>query len=108
MSIRLYYDQWPTYNDRIIEIARGMTDEQLAIRPAPSRWPVWATFAHTAGMRVYWLCGFLGEPGAQERRDHGALDRGHTGHGCCPRSRRSRISLGLCAACRTGPGLVGL
>ena len=65
MSIRLYFDQWPTYNERIVEIARDMTDEQLAIRPAPSRWPIWATLAHTAGTRVYWLCGFLGEPGAE-------------------------------------------
>ena len=65
MSIRLYFDQWPTYNARIVEIARDMTDEQLAIRPAPSRWPIWATLAHTAGTRVYWLCGFLGEPGAE-------------------------------------------
>ncbi|HET9497666.1 MAG TPA: DinB family protein, partial [Candidatus Limnocylindria bacterium] len=65
MSIRLYFDQWPTYNERIVEIARDMTDEQLAIRPAPSRWPIWATIAHTAGTRVYWLCGFLGEPGAE-------------------------------------------
>ena len=42
-----------------------MTLEQLAIRPAPSRWPIWATMGHTAGTVVYWLCGFLGEPGAE-------------------------------------------
>ena len=65
MSIRLFYDQWPQYNDRIIEVVREMTPEQLAIRPAPSRWPIWATVGHTAGTRVYWLCGFLGEPGAE-------------------------------------------
>lgn len=65
MSIRLFFDQWPTYNERIIEIVREMTPEQLAIRPAASRWPVWATAAHIAGVRVYWLCGFLGEPGAE-------------------------------------------
>jgi uncharacterized damage-inducible protein DinB len=65
MSIRLFFDQWPTYNERIVEIVREMTPEQLAIRPAPSRWPIWATVGHTAGTRVYWLCGFLGEPGAE-------------------------------------------
>jgi len=65
MSIRLFYDQWPTYNERIIEVVREMSPEQLAIRPAPSRWPVWATAGHIAGVRVYWLCGFLGESGAE-------------------------------------------
>jgi uncharacterized damage-inducible protein DinB len=42
-----------------------MSDEQLAIRPAPDRWPIWATVGHTAGTRVYWLCAMLGEPGAE-------------------------------------------
>jgi uncharacterized damage-inducible protein DinB len=42
-----------------------MSDEQLAIRPAPERPPIWATVGHTAGTRVYWLCGVLGEPGAE-------------------------------------------
>ena len=65
MSIRVFFDQWPTYNERIIELVRQLTPEQLAIRPAPERWPVWATAAHVAGVRVYWLCGFLGEPGAE-------------------------------------------
>lgn len=41
-----------------------MTDEQLAIRPSPERWPVWATVGHLACQRVFWLCDFAGEPGA--------------------------------------------
>jgi uncharacterized damage-inducible protein DinB len=65
MSIRLFFDQWPTYNQRVIEVVGAMTSEQLAIRPAPSRWPVWATAGHMAGMRVYWLCDVLGEPGEE-------------------------------------------
>jgi uncharacterized damage-inducible protein DinB len=65
MSIRLFYDRWPQYNRRLTEIVGAMTDEQLAIRPAPERWPIWATVGHTAGVRVYWLCAVLGEPGAE-------------------------------------------
>jgi uncharacterized damage-inducible protein DinB len=65
MSIRTFYDRWPQYNRRLTDIAGAMTDEQLAIRPAPDRWPVWATVGHTAGGRVYWLCSVLGEPGAE-------------------------------------------
>jgi uncharacterized damage-inducible protein DinB len=64
MSIRLFYDRWPQYNRRITEIIGTMTDEQLAIRPSPEHWPIWAVAAHLAGTRVYWLCHVLGEPGA--------------------------------------------
>jgi uncharacterized damage-inducible protein DinB len=65
MSIRRFYDQWPQYNQRLTEIVGAMTDEQLAIRPSPEGWPIWATAGHDAGTRVYWLCGVLGEPGAE-------------------------------------------
>jgi uncharacterized damage-inducible protein DinB len=64
MSIRLFYDRWPQYNRRLTEIVGAMSDAQLAIRPAPEGWPIWATVGHTAGARVYWLCTVLGEPGA--------------------------------------------
>ena len=60
MSIRRFYDRWPQYNHRLTEIIGAMTDEQLAIRPAPDLWPIWATVGHTAGVRVYWLCVVLG------------------------------------------------
>jgi uncharacterized damage-inducible protein DinB len=65
MSIRLFYDRWPQYNRRLTEIVGAMSDEHLAIRPAPERAPIWATVGHTAGVRVYWLCDVLGEPGAE-------------------------------------------
>lgn len=63
-SIRPFYDRWPQYNQRLRDVIAAMTDEQLAIRPSPERWPIWATVGHTAGMRVYWLCEMAGEPGA--------------------------------------------
>ena len=65
MSIRLFYDRWPQYNRRLTEVIGAMTDEELAIRPAPDLWPIWATVGHTAGVRVYWLCSIVGEPGAE-------------------------------------------
>jgi uncharacterized damage-inducible protein DinB len=65
VSIRKFYDRWPQYNRRLTEIVGAMTDEQLAIRPSPERDPIWATVGHTAGARTYWLCGVLGEPGAE-------------------------------------------
>lgn len=52
-------------NQRLVEVVGAMSTEQLAVRPAPDLWPVWATVGHTTGARVYWLCGVLGEPGAE-------------------------------------------
>jgi uncharacterized damage-inducible protein DinB len=65
MSIRRFYDRWPHYNRRLTEVVGAMTDDQLAIRPAPERWPIWATVGHTAAARTYWLCAVVGEPGAE-------------------------------------------
>jgi len=64
-TIRAAYDMWPQYNRRLREVIAAMSDEQLAVRPSPDLWPVWATVGHTAGTRVYWLCHVVGEPGAE-------------------------------------------
>jgi uncharacterized damage-inducible protein DinB len=64
-TIRPYFDMWPQYNARLREVIGAMSDEQLAIRPSPDLWPIWATVGHTAGARVYWLCDMIGEPGAE-------------------------------------------
>jgi uncharacterized damage-inducible protein DinB len=63
-TIRVLFDMWPQYNRRLRDVVGTMTSEQLALRPAPQRWPIWATVGHTAGTRVYWLCDVIGEPGA--------------------------------------------
>ena len=63
-SLRDHFGMWPQYNRRLREVVAAMTDEQLAIRPAPDGSPIWATVGHTAGVRVYWLCDVMGEPGA--------------------------------------------
>jgi uncharacterized damage-inducible protein DinB len=75
-SIRRFYDRWPQYNRRLTEIVAPMSDEQLAVRPSPDLWPIWATIGHTAAARPYWLCAVLGEPGADTTpwTDPGAPD----------------------------------
>jgi len=65
MSIRRFYDRWPQYDRRLTEVVGAMSDAQLAIRPASDRDPIWATVGHTAAARTYWLCGIVGEPGAE-------------------------------------------
>ena len=56
---------WPQYNRRLRDVVTAMSEEQLAVRPSEDRWPIWATVAHTAAGRVYWLCHVIGEPGAE-------------------------------------------
>ena len=68
MSIRPAYSEWPTFNQRLRHVVAGMTAEQLAIQPAPDRWPLWATVGHLACQRVFSLCDYAGEPGAETTR----------------------------------------
>jgi DinB superfamily len=63
-AIRPAYSNWPRYNRAIRDVVAGLTADQLALRPAPERWPIWATIGHLACQRVFWLCDFAGEPGA--------------------------------------------
>ena len=56
---------WAQYDRRLREVIGAMSADQLAIRPAANLWPIWATVGHTAGVRVYWLCDVIGEPGAE-------------------------------------------
>jgi len=67
-TIRPAYSMWPQYDRRLRDVVATLTDEQLAIRPSPDRWPIWATIGHTACQRVFWLCDFAGEPGAETTR----------------------------------------
>jgi len=76
MTIRAFYDRWPQYDRRLRDVVAAMTDAQLAIRPSPDGWPIWATVAHGAGARVYWLCDVIGEPGAETTPFHPGAEEG--------------------------------
>ncbi|HEX3300787.1 MAG TPA: DinB family protein [Actinomycetota bacterium] len=67
-SIRPAFGTWPHYNQRLRETVERMRPEQLAIKPSPDRWPAWATIGHTVCQRVFWLCDFAREPGADTTR----------------------------------------
>lgn len=64
-SVAPLYDGWGKCDARLVEALRSLSSEQLKLRAAPSQWPIWAIAAHTAGARVYWLCGVLKEKGAE-------------------------------------------
>jgi len=64
-SVAAFYEGWGKHNGRLTDAIRSLSDEQLKLRAAPDKWPVWAIAAHTAGARVYWLCGVFKESGAE-------------------------------------------
>jgi uncharacterized damage-inducible protein DinB len=63
--IRRFYADWGQYRARLVDAVRDLTTNQLAISAGPNHAPIWALAAHCAGVRTYWLCGVLGEPGAE-------------------------------------------
>ena len=65
LSIRPAYPSWAGFNRSLRDVVAALTDEQLALRPSPDRWPIWATIGHIACQRVSGICGYLGEPGAE-------------------------------------------
>jgi hypothetical protein len=75
VSLRAVFPAWPTYDERLRTLVAGLTSEQLSIRPSADRWPLWATVGHVACQRVSWLCGFAGEPGAEQTPFPDALYR---------------------------------
>ena len=64
-SVGVFFEGWSKHNRRLVDAIGALTDEQLKLRAAPDKWPIWAIAAHTAGMRVYWLCGVFKESGAE-------------------------------------------
>jgi uncharacterized damage-inducible protein DinB len=63
-SVAFLYAGWERANRRLVDGVRGLSAAQLRLAPSASAWPIWALAAHTAGARIYWLCGVLKEPGA--------------------------------------------
>src|SRR5688500_6797363 len=61
-GLRAAFSTWPDFNRRLVDRVAQPTEEQLAILPAPGRWPVWASI----GQRVFGMCDVAGAPGAAE------------------------------------------
>jgi hypothetical protein len=59
------FPDWPQHAGRLRDAVVQLDADRLALRAGPDHDPIWALAAHTAGARVYWLCGVFGEPGAE-------------------------------------------
>jgi uncharacterized damage-inducible protein DinB len=52
---------WEAHHQRLLAAITSLSQEQLALRPAPDGWTIWQLVSHIAGARVYWLHDVLGE-----------------------------------------------
>jgi len=64
MRTRAVYGEWPRLNAGMIDVVTPLSDVDLAQSAGSDRWPLWAVFGHLACQRVFWLCDFAGESGA--------------------------------------------
>ncbi len=62
-----FYHGWDRYQKLLVEAIAPMSEEQLALRAAPSLRPVWTLAAHIISARVGWFHGLMGE--APDRSD---------------------------------------
>jgi uncharacterized damage-inducible protein DinB len=87
-----FYQGWARYNTQLVDAVRRLSAEALQLRGGENAWPVWAIVAHTAEMRVYWLCGVLKEKGAEKTPFTDASGEGWEDHLDHPRRADELVS----------------
>jgi uncharacterized damage-inducible protein DinB len=87
-GIAPFYEGWRKANSRLVDALANLSDDQLALRARPDYWPIWAIAGHTAGARVYWLCGVLKEAGLESTpfTEHEVMSDGWEDHEDQPRA----------------------
>jgi uncharacterized damage-inducible protein DinB len=60
-AMRVIYNGWVQYQANLADMLRGLSDEQLGLRPASGDWAVWQIASHMAGARMYWFHVNLGQ-----------------------------------------------
>src|SRR5262249_52917815 len=61
MTLAPFYQGWDTYQAALVQAIAPLSEEQLALRAAPSLRPVWLLVAHIIGSRVSSFQGSMGE-----------------------------------------------
>ena len=64
-AVAPFYKGWDLINDGLVAALAPLSAEQLSLAVGSPTRPVWASAAHLAGARVYWLCHVFKEPGAE-------------------------------------------
>ncbi|MEO9255423.1 MAG: DinB family protein, partial [Tepidiformaceae bacterium] len=69
-----FYEGWAEYQRLLVAAVAPLSDEQLALRAAPSLNPLWYLAAHVAGTRVGWFN--LLEEAEESLADYATWDEG--------------------------------
>lgn len=56
-----FLEGWATHQALLRDSFADLTEEQLALRPAPGHWAIWQLASHIALSRAYWMHDVLGE-----------------------------------------------
>lgn len=64
-GIAPFYAGWRLVNGALVTAIGALSADQLTLPVGSATWPIWASAAHLAGARVFWLCHVFGEPGAE-------------------------------------------
>ena len=62
-----FYEGWATHQRLLLAAIADLSEEQLALRPAPGQMAIWQLASHMAGSRAYWIHDVLGEGDAAIR-----------------------------------------
>jgi hypothetical protein len=92
MSVAPIFEGWLRIQAHLVDRLPKLTPEQLQLRASADGWPIWAMVGHLAGMRVYWLCGVLKEPGAHTTPFTAPFEDGWEDHLDVPRSAGELVS----------------
>jgi uncharacterized damage-inducible protein DinB len=56
-----FVEGWATHQRHLLAAIAGLSQEQLALRPATDQMGIWQLASHMAGSRAYWFHDVLGE-----------------------------------------------
>jgi uncharacterized damage-inducible protein DinB len=64
-TLELIYENWRGYNEKLCRCIAPLTNEQLALQPAPRMWPVGQVLQHIISVRAGWFSGTLQDEDAR-------------------------------------------
>lgn len=64
-TLEVIYENWRGYNEKLCQCIAPLTNEQLALQPAPRMWPLGQILQHIISVRAGWFSGTLQDEDAR-------------------------------------------
>jgi uncharacterized damage-inducible protein DinB len=65
VNVEATYEGWQRVQTQLMNRLPSLGLRELRLKGSADAWPIWAIVSHIAVVRVYWLCEFCKEPGAE-------------------------------------------